>query len=78
MEKKITLTEIELQMLHKNVDRTFSPMTATEEECKAMTSVIHKAEALMHELKAYEESGDDMMAWFLGKYEAQENNQENQ
>lgn len=47
-------------------------MTATEEEMKALCNVIDKAEALMHELKAYEESGDDMMAWFLEKYEAQE------
>jgi hypothetical protein len=36
--------------------------------------VINKAEALMFELDAVEESGDDLIAWYWDKYQNQEQN----
>ena len=72
MEKKIELSVLELKMLHKNVDRTFYPITATSEEAIAMNSVINKANALMDELHADDELGDSLMEWYLAKYEAQQ------
>lgn len=70
--KKIELTELELKMLKLNVAREFYPLVATEEESKAMISVIDKAEKLMEELDAYDELGDSLMEWFLDKYENQD------
>lgn len=72
MEKKIELSALELEMLKKNVDGTFYPMTATEEEAEAMNNVIAKADNLMEELDAYDELDYSLMAWFLKKYESQE------
>ncbi len=71
--EKIELTELEERMLAANVEREFSPMTATEEECEAMNSVIAKAEALAEELNAWDnEIDDDLMKWFQDKYRAQQ------
>ena len=70
--KKIELTEIEFRMLKVNVEREFYPLTATEEEAKAMNSVIKKAEELMEELDAYDELDESLMEWFLDKYNKQE------
>lgn len=70
--KIIQLTALEYEVLEKEVSKKFSEKLATEEELSAMVSVIHKAEALMHELEAYDESGDDLMLWFWNKYQAQE------
>ena len=69
--KKIELTELELRMLKLNVKREFYPLTATEEEAKAMNSVIKKAEDLMEELDAYDELDESLMEWFLDKYNKQ-------
>ena len=71
MEKKIELTELELKMLKMNVDRTYFAPDCTDEEIEAMHSVIEKADNLMEELEAYEESGSDLMKWFLKKYQEQ-------
>ena len=71
--KTIQLTALEYEVLEKEVNKTFSEILATEEELSAMVSVIRKAEALMHELEAYDESGDDVMLWFWNKYQEQQN-----
>jgi hypothetical protein len=71
MEKKIELTELELKMLKMNVDRTYFAPDRTDEEIEAMHSVIDKADNLMEELEVYEESGSDLMKWFLKKYQEQ-------
>ena len=36
-----------------------------------MNSVMEKANALMDELEAYEESGDDVVKWFYDLYKKQ-------
>lgn len=72
MNKRIELTELEERMLQANIDCTFFPPEATDEECKAMSSVLQKAEDLMHELEAYDEIEDNLMQWFQDKYKSQE------
>lgn len=75
--KKIELTDLELKVLQQDVNREFSDFDATEEELRAMVSVINKAEALMRELDAYNELGDNLILWYWNKYLAQRNLAEN-
>ncbi len=70
--KKIELTELEIKMLHRNLEGSFFPPNCTDEEIEAMHSVIDKADNLMEELDAYDELGESLMAWFLEKYKEQE------
>lgn len=70
--KKIELSADEIKVIKQQLNGEIEVWNATEYQQKHLTSVIDKAEALMHELKAYEESGDDMILWFWNKYKAQE------
>jgi hypothetical protein len=70
--KKIELTELELKVLQQDVNGEFSDFDATEEELRAMASVINKADDLMRELDDYDELGDDLILWFWEKYLQQE------
>ena len=64
--RKIELTDLELRLLKLDVIHEFSDFDATEEELRAMASVINKADDLMNEL------GDDLILWFWEKYLQQE------
>ena len=68
---KIELSELEIKVIEQQLNDEFDPFDATEEEQGAMTSVMEKAQALMDELEAYEESGDDVVKWFYEKYKSQ-------
>ncbi|MCR5504085.1 MAG: hypothetical protein K6E94_00665 [Elusimicrobiaceae bacterium] len=70
--EKITLTDLELAVLKKDIAGEFFPPEATDEERKAMASVIDKADAYCEELDAYDEIGESLMVWFLNQYEAQQ------
>ena len=70
--EKVTLTELELTVLKKDIAGEFFPPEATEEERKALASVIDKADAHCEKLDAYEEIGESLMVWFLNQYEAQQ------
>lgn len=70
--KKIELSADEIKVIKQQLNGEIEVWNATDEQQKHLMSVIRKAEALMHELKAYEESGDDMILWFWEKYKAQE------
>lgn len=72
MEKKIEITSMELKMLNVHLNGDFAPMTATQEECEAMGSVIEKADNLMRELDAYDELGNSLMVWFKNKWVKQQ------
>ena len=66
--KKIELTELEKRMLnHFLVSGGYSVMGHSTSENDAMMSVITKAEKLMDELDAYEETGEDLLRWFYSK-----------
>lgn len=69
--KKIELSADEIKVIQQQLNGEIEVWNATDEQQKHLTSVIHKAEALDEEL-GYEEY-DDMIKWFWGKYQAQEN-----
>lgn len=70
--KKIELTELELRVLQQDVNHEFSEFDATEEELRAMVSVINKADDLMEELDEYDEPDGDLILWYWKKYLAQQ------
>lgn len=70
--EKITLTDLEYKVLEQDVKGEFSDFEATEDELRAMVSVIHKADALMDELDAYDELDESLILWFWDKYQAQQ------
>ena len=69
---KIELTDDEIKIIEKQLRGELTSFNATEEEQVIMCAVVDKAEALMHELEAYEESGEDLIQWFYDKYKAQQ------
>lgn len=70
--KKIELSEQEKEVIRQQLNGEFDGWTATEEQQKLMTQVIHKAEDLLEELDEYDTMGDDLILWFWNKYQAQE------
>lgn len=68
---RIELSNDEIKIIEKQLSGEFDQFDSTEEEQKLMMSVIDKANALMEELDAYEESGDDVIEWFYNKYKEQ-------
>ena len=69
---RIELSNDEIKIIEKQLSGEFDQFDSTEEEQKLMMSVIDKANALMDELDAYEESGDDVIKWFYDKYKEQQ------
>ena len=69
---EIQLTAEEIKVIQQQLNGEISAFTATPEQPTVLMGVIDKAEALMHELQAYEESGDDLIAWYYNKYKAQQ------
>ena len=73
---KIELTDLQKQLIQKQLNEKYDPFMATEEEQEAFNDVIDKAEALSDELDAVDDYIDnyngDMIAWFWEKYQEQE------
>lgn len=69
---KIVLTEKQKEVLQKQLYGSYSPFFASEQDQTAYNEVIDKADALVEELDAYDSFGEDLMAWFWGKYQEQE------
>lgn len=73
---KIELTDLQKQLIQKQLNEKYDPFMATEEEQEAFNDVIDKAEALSDELDAVDDYIDnyngDMTAWFWAKYQEQE------
>lgn len=71
--EKIVLNDKQKAVMQKYLDDSYSPFFSSEEDQLAMHEVINMADALMLELDAVEEAGEDLMRWFWGKYQEQEN-----
>ena len=69
---KIELTKEEIEVIELQLALKIDIDTVTEEQKKLLMGIIDRAEALMFELNAVEESGDDLIAWYYNKYKAQE------
>lgn len=76
MEKKIELTEQELQAVQAYLDGTLDEHAAPNEQQAAIMNVTDKADALCEELDAYDELDGDLIAWFWNKYQQQEHGDE--
>lgn len=72
--ERIELTADEIKVIKQQLDGEIEVWNATDEQQQHLTSVVRKAEAL-DEALGYEEY-DDMIAWFWGKYQEQENAKE--
>lgn len=70
--KKIELTADEIKVIKQQLNGEIEVWSADDYQQKHLTSVINKADALLEELDAYDEMGDDMILWFWNKYKAQE------
>ena len=68
--RKIELSSDELYVLRHQLKGDMGFM-GNEKASALLSSVIDKAEKLMKELDAYEESGDNLLYWFYEKYKAQ-------
>lgn len=75
--KKIELTEREIEVIGQQLAGEFDRVFAPDDDKAALMSVIDKAGALMEELDAYDELGDDLILWFWNKYQEQEKTQGN-
>ena len=73
---KIELTDLQKQLIQKQLNEKYDPFMATEEEQEAFNDVIDKAEALSDELDAVDDYIDnyngDMIAWFWAMYQGQQ------
>lgn len=68
---KIVLNDKQKTVMQKYLDGNYSPFFSSEGEQLAMNEVIDMANQLEEELDAYDESGEDLMRWFWGKYQEQ-------
>lgn len=68
---KIELTKEEIEVIELQLALKIDIDTVTEEQKKLLMGIIDRAEALMFELNAVEESGDDLIAWYYNKYKEQ-------
>lgn len=69
--KKIELTQLQQDLIQKQLRGEYDPFFATEEEKNAYNDVIDKAQELLDELDAYDEM-EDLLPWFWGKFQKQQ------
>lgn len=69
--KKIILTAKEIEVIKDQLNGKVE-IWATEDVKTTLMGVIRKADALMEELDAYDEVGENLIAWYWNKYQAQE------
>ncbi len=66
---KIELSEKEKEVIQEHLNGKIHAFTATPEQQELLTSVIHKADALMDELDAWDDDYTDLILWFWNKYQ---------
>ena len=69
--KQIVLSKKEIELIKKYFNGLIG-LGASEEVQEVFGGVIRKAETLMEELDAYDEVGNDLIAWYWKKYQAQQ------
>lgn len=71
-EKKIILTDEEKAVIEKQLKGELNTFFMEDREREIIDKVIDDANALMTELDAFDEMGDDLVKWYYDKYKAQE------
>ena len=72
MEKRIVLTDKEIEVIEKNLRGELNAFFMEDSEREAIDKVTEDAKALMKELHAYDELGNSLIEWYYNKYKAQE------
>lgn len=70
-EKKIILTDEEKAVIEKQLKGELNTFFMEDREREIIDKVIDDANALMTELDAFDEMGDDLVKWYYDKYKAQ-------
>lgn len=70
-EKKIILTDEEKAVVEKYFNGELNTFFMEDSERKVIDKVIEDAHALMVELDAFDELGNDLVKWYYNKYQAQ-------
>ena len=71
-EKKIILTNEEKAVIEKQLKGELNAFFMEDREREIIDKVIDDANALMTELDAFDEIGDDLVKWYYDKYKAQQ------
>ena len=71
-EKKIILTDEEKAVIEKQLKGELNTFFMEDREREIIDKVIDDANALMTELDAFDEMGDDLVKGYYDKYKAQE------
>ena len=71
-EKKIILTDEEKAVIEKQLKGELNAFFMEDREREIIDKVIDDANALMTELDAFDEMGDDLVKGYYDKYKAQE------
>lgn len=71
-DKKIILTDEEKAVIEKQLKGELNAFFMEDREREIIDKVIDDANALMTELDAFDEMGDDLVKWYYDKYKAQE------
>jgi peptide subunit release factor 1 (eRF1) len=69
---EIILNGRQKKLIAKQLKGEYDPFLSSEHDQEEYNNVIHQMELLMHELKAYEESGENPLEWFWEKYQQQQ------
>ena len=72
MEKIITLTDEEITIIEKQLNGELNTFFMEDREREVIDKVIEDADALIKELDAYDELGDNLIAWYYNKYKSQQ------
>ena len=70
--KKIELSADEIQVIHEQLNGEFGAFTATPRQQQLIMGVTDKAVALADELNAFDDVGEDLIAWYYNKLQEQE------
>lgn len=69
---KIELSADEIQVINEQLNGEFGAFTATPKQQQLIMGVTDKAIALAEELDAFEDVGEDLIAWYYNKYKEQQ------
>lgn len=69
---KIELSADEIQVINEQLNGEFGAFTATPRQQQLIMGVTDKAIALAEELDAFEDVGEDLIAWYYNKYKEQQ------
>ena len=69
---KIELSADEIQVINEQLNGEFGAFTATPRQQELIMGVTDKAIALAEELNAFEDVGEDLIAWYYNKYKEQQ------